>query len=266
MQGFFKQLGGWLVGLALCVPAYAGGLSSGSGGQPSFQPEQIVAFSKKVERTLAAKGAHVAIVARMGRLPSELPEGMRFTHAGFAVYSEITTAEGRKLPGYAMYNLYQRDDKPNRSELVQDYPVDFFSAVVQMEAGVIIPSPELQRRLLEVIGTPAYRALHNPQYSAIANPYTLPLQNCTEFVLDVVNAAIYQTDDARKIKAAEKKYFQAQPVKVAPLKLLLGEMFSAEISTSDQPGAPETATFETIAQYVLRYDSGSEVMVVRAAE
>ncbi|PIV91400.1 MAG: DUF2145 domain-containing protein, partial [Gallionellales bacterium CG17_big_fil_post_rev_8_21_14_2_50_54_146] len=105
-------------------------------------------------------------------------------------------------------------------------------------------------------------ALHDPHYSAIANPYTLGRQNCTEHTLDVINAAIYQTDDIRKIKAVEKKYYAAQPVKVSGLELALGSLFSAEITLSDQPGAPVTATFETIANYLKKYDEGSEMFII----
>lgn len=254
-----------LATLAVGVDAHAGGFSSSSsqaGEQAHFKPEQIVAFAKKVERSLAAKGARVAILARMGRPVSELPEGMHFTHVAFAVYSEITTSDGRIVPGYAIQNLYQEDDHPDVSDLVQDFPVDFFAAVAQLEAGVIIPSAELQRRLLEVIASPTYKALHDPHYSVIANPYTLGRQNCTEFVLDVVNAAIYETSDIRTIKANEKAYFVAQPVNVNPLKLMLGAMFSAEVSTSDQPGPPATATFEKLAEYLQKYDAGSTVVTI----
>jgi hypothetical protein len=113
-----------------------------------------------------------------------------------------------------------------------------------------------------VITAPTYTALHDPHYSLIANPYTLGRQNCTEFVLDVLNTAIYQTSDIRVIKANEKAFFVAQPVNVNPLKLWLGSMFSAEISTSDQPGPPITATFETIADYLRKYDFGSEVFTL----
>ena len=254
-----------LVAVAITPIANAVGLSSNGSksGEPAhFQPEQIIQFSKKVEKTLAAKGARVAILSRMGRPPSELPEGMHYTHAAFAVYSEITTSDGRALHGYAMYNEYQDNVHPDVSSLVQDYPVDFFAGVAELEAGIIIPSPELQKRLLEVIASPTYNSLHDPHYSAIANPYTLGRQNCTEFVLDVINAAIYQTDDIKRIKASEKAYFIAQPVNVNPFKLMLGSMFSAEVSTSDQPGAPVTATFERIADYLQKYDSGSEVITV----
>jgi hypothetical protein len=245
--------------------AHATGFSSASsqdGETLHFSAEQILKFSKKVEKTLAAKGARVAVLARKGRPKAEMPEGMHFTHTAFAVYSTITTNDGRKVPGYAIYNLYQQDKNPDVSDLVMDFPVDFFAGVAELDAGIIIPSAELQQRLLKIVGSPTYQALHDPHYSVIANPYTLGRQNCTEFVLDVVNAAIYQTDDIKKIKANEKAYFVAQKVNVNPFKLMLGSMFSAEVSTSDQPGAPVTATFETIGQYFIKYDKGSEILAV----
>lgn len=236
--------------------------SSQAGEEAHFKPEKVIAFAKKVERTLAEKGARVAILARMGRPLSELPEGMHFTHVAFAVYSEITTSDGRKVPGYSIYNLYQENDHPDVSNLVQDFPVDFFAGVAQLEAGIIIPSAELQHRLLGVIASPSYKALHDPHYSVIANPYTLGRQNCTEFVLDVINASIYQTSDMKVIKANEKAYFVAQPVNVNPFKLMLGTMFTAEVSMSDQSGQPLTATFEKLGEYLQKYDAGSMVTTV----
>ncbi len=250
---------------SVCLPVAAAGFSTSSSqaSEPiQFKPEQVISFAKKVEKMLAAKGARVAILARMGRPPSELPEGMHYTHVAFAVYSEITTAEGRKVPGYAIHNLYQQNDRPDVSELVQDFPVDFFAGVAQMEAGILIPSPELQLRLLNVIASPTYKSLHEPHYSVIANPFSQGRQNCTEFVLDVVNAAIYQTSDIKVIKANEKAFFVAQTVNVNPFKLMLGAMFSAEVSTADHTGTPVTATFEKLAEYLTKYDAGSQVITV----
>lgn len=249
-----------LLVLAFCQPALGG---SQAGGEVHFPVDQIVKFSKQVEKVLAQKGVRVAIIARVGRPPSELPEGMHFTHVSFAVYSEITTADGRKLPGYAIYNLYQSNEKPDTSSLVQDFPVDFFAGVAVLEAGIVIPSAELQRRLLVTLSSPAYKSLHDPHYSAIANPFTLGRQNCTEHTLDVINAAIYQTSDINRIKASEKAYFEAQPVNVSPLKLMLGSMFSAEVTLSDQPASPVTATFETIAAYLEKFDEGAQVIIIK---
>ena len=43
---------------------------------------------------------------------------------------------------------------------------------------------------------------------------------------------------------------------------MLGAMFSKEVSTSDQPDSPVTATFETIGAYLEKYDQGSELLKV----
>lgn len=252
----------YLAGVVALFVSLTAGAGSMAGGELYFPPEQIIRFAKQVEKALAARGAQVAIIARAGRPASELPEGMHFTHVSFAVYSKITTTDGRQLPGYAIYNEYQSNTQPDTSSLVQDFPVDFFAGVAQLEAGVIIPSARLQQRLLDTIASPLYRQLHDPHYSAIANPYTLGRQNCTEHTLDVINAAIYQTDDIRKIKAAEKAYFVAQPVNVSGFKLMLGAIFSPEITLSDQPAKPVTATFETIARYLQKYDEESEVFII----
>lgn len=261
---------GWLtLALALWGPVPAvqaapfSAASSAATEVAHFKPEQVMAFAKKVERTLAAKGAHVAILARMGRPLSEMPPNMHFTHVAFAVYSQITTSDGRQVPGYAIHNLYQKDGQPDVSELVQDFPVDFFAGVAELEAGILVPSANLQERLLNLIASPAYRSLHEPRYSVIANPYNTGRQNCTEFVLDAVNAAIYQNTDTTYLKSVAQRYFEAQPVEVNPFKLLMGSVFTAEVSTVDQPGPPVTATFERIGAYLQKYDTGTQLITVR---
>ncbi|MCG8552310.1 MAG: hypothetical protein MI799_18055, partial [Desulfobacterales bacterium] len=54
--------------------------SSQASGEIHFKPEKIIKFAKKVEKTLAQKGARAAIIARVGRPRNKLPEGIRFTH------------------------------------------------------------------------------------------------------------------------------------------------------------------------------------------
>ncbi len=104
--------------LVISFPAQVMAGSSQAGGESYFPVEKIMAFSKKVEKSMAENRARVAIVGRVGRPRKDLPEGISFTHIGFAVYSKITTEDGRILPGYAMYNLYQKSDDPDASTLV----------------------------------------------------------------------------------------------------------------------------------------------------
>lgn len=260
--------------LTRMIPALAVVLVLGTGGPaaqanstqapelPRHTASEVTAFAKQVERELAARGARVFILARVGRPAEELPPGFHYTHTAFGVYSMIETADGRRMPGYAIYNLYQRNDQPDVSDLVVDYPADFFAGAQELKAGVIVPTPEVQRRLLEVITSPAYRALHNPRYSAIASPYTPEYQNCTEFTLDVINAAVYGSTDERQLKANAKAYFQAQPVKVNGLKLALGSVFMPDIATSDHEGPVSTATFTSIARYMRQYGLAQDVFTL----
>ena len=236
--------------------------SNQGAAEPQFAPDLIASFAKKVEKEVAARGARVFIISRAGRPATEMPDGFAYTHVAFGVYSMITTEDGRQLPGYAIYNLYQRDKEPNVSDLVVDYPADFFAGVYQLKSGVVIPKPALQRQLLQVIASDSYRKLHNPAYSVIASPYTTALQNCTEHTLDVINAAIYGTDDLSVIKANERAYFDAQPVKVSPLKLMLGSISMPDVTTRDHKGGIKTASYTTNANYLQKYDLVQEQLTI----
>ncbi|MBW1650073.1 MAG: DUF2145 domain-containing protein [Deltaproteobacteria bacterium] len=242
-------------------PAYSG--SSQALGDIYFEPERIIKFAKGFEKSLAKNGARVAIVARVGRSRDKLPEGINFTHTAIAVYSQITTVNGRKIPGYAIYNLYQRDKQPDISDLIQDYPVDFFSGVQVLEAGVIIPSPEIQASLLNVLISDNYKKLHNLKYSVISNPFTLDLQNCTEHTLDLLFSAIYKTNDIKRIKKNEEAYFEPQSININPIKLALGTLFAADVTTSDHPNKPVTATFTTIGRFLQKYDKKTKVYIIK---
>lgn len=239
--------------------------SSQASSTPNFQPEQIAEFAKKVEKELAAKGARVFILARVGRPESELPSGIKYTHTAFGVYSKIQTSDGRMIPGYTIYNLYQREDRKDISDLIVDYPIDFFMGVHELRAGIIIPKPELQRRLLNVISSNTYKALHNSNYSVIANPFNTRFQNCTEHTLDVINAAIYGTSDREKLKTAAKEHFKPQEISVNPFKLLFGSIFTEDVAVSDQyEDAIQTTTFTTIARYLNQNELVEEEFVVTA--
>lgn len=252
-----------LIGSVPAAEASSGGSSGAAPAQAHFPPEQIIAFAEKVEKAMVAQGARVAILARIGRPVAEMPPGMRFTHVAFAVYSEITEQDGRTLSSYVTHNLYQLENAPDKSELTQDFPVDFFATACELEAGIIVPSTELQQRLLKLIATPDYASLHKPSYSVIANPYCQGWQNCTGFVLDVVSAAIYQTIDPEVLKANIKTHFEPQKVDVSPIKLKLGSLFMKEISLADQNGTPITTTFESIGRFLQKVDEGSVMLTVQ---
>jgi len=226
-----------------------------------FDFKQIAVLSKGLERSLAARHARVAIIGRVGLQPDILPPGVRFSHAGLAVYSRIETRDGRLLPGYAVYNLYGSEQRTARSHLEQDYPVDYLVISQKLEVGVVIPTKKLQELLIKTIQSDVYTELHNPDYSVISNPYSLKYQNCTEFVLDVIFASIYNTSNRQVIKSYITAYFKPQILQVDELKLQLAALTVPELKTDDHNGPIATATFTSIARFLKENGIAEEAYV-----
>lgn len=241
------------VGLA-AAPAAAQD-SSAQAVADHFTPKEAALFSKQIERDLAAHGAEVAMVFRTGRPRSQLPQGISYTHGAFWVHRTIATEDGRQLSGYAVYNLYAGDGHAwpkDRSRLVQDYPFEFTRGSFVDDVAVIVPSPEMQRRILAVIDSPTYEHLHNPAYSLVANPWAGRYQNCTDFMLDVVAAAAWETDDPARIRADLKAHYEPTIVKASALMRLFGPIADSRLKTDDQKGPIRTATYESLAAFMSR--------------
>lgn len=244
--------------LALAFPTLASAGSSAA-GKPILDQVEVATFANRVQKDLAARGAHVAIVSRMGRSQSVMPDGVLYTHVAFWVFSQTTLANGSTGRGYQVYNLYQQADDDTRSSLVQDSPADFFAGAHSLDAGVIIPDPRVQQQLLDVIASPTYAALHNPRYSVLANPMSSQFQNCTEHLLDVLMAGLYDTSDVPQIKANVAAYFTPQHIRIGPLKRALAPAASQALTTADHGARISTATFGSIARFMDDNNLASEV-------
>ncbi|MEQ9518572.1 MAG: DUF2145 domain-containing protein [Parvibaculum sp.] len=225
-------------------------------------PERVIPFAKMVEQELASRGARVAIVARVGRDPKDLPSGIEYTHVGLWVYSDITLPNGETVNGYAVHNLYQLGNNPDRSELVRDFPAEFFGDVYQLRAGIIVPEPAVQERLLNFISSPAYSQLHVPAYSLIANPHERKFQNCTNFVLSAVIGAVYQTGNSADILDHIRQYYQPQKIGVSGLERLFGSIFMPGVAVSDQGRDIQTSTFKSLERFMKKFNLASEAFVI----
>lgn len=250
------------IALALGLALLAASVTSASAQSSSIStsaavhhltPAQAASFSKQVEDDLAARGARVAIVFRTGEPHDKLPKGISYTHGAFWVYRTVATADGRRLNGYAVYNLFAGDGKawPEReSRLRQDWPVDFALGSAVDDMAVIVPSPEMQRRIVAVIDSPTYARLHNPSYSLIANPLSPLHQNCNGFMLDVIASAAWDTPDPQQIHADERAHFIPTVVPASPILRVLAPLKDRRILLDDQSGPIRTATYESMSRFM----------------
>lgn len=239
----------FLMWVALACSPARGGSQEGA-VDSGLSSEDVAEFAKRVEKYAAQRGARLFLVARQGSPQSRLPEGVSFTHVGIAVYSAIRTDDGQTHRGYAIHNLYQDPNDPAHSRLVTDYPVDFFQGGVALKAGILIPEPLLQKKLLMAMQQGMSERLHNPRYSVIANPYSTTYQNCTEHTLDLIFSALYSTDSLRQIKVNQSAYFRAHSFEVSPFERLLAPVFSDDIRWQDQGKTIQVATFSSIARFL----------------
>lgn len=232
---------------------------SAADAKPVLPRAEVAAFSDRLERDLAARGANVAIVARVGRDPDELPGGIEYTHVAYWVYSKITREDGKDYYGYRAYNLYQLANDETRSRLIQDNPTDFFAGSAVLDAGVIIPDPRLQKKLLGTIASSSYAELHNANYAVLANPKTLRFQNCTEHTLDILVSSLYGTTDRAQIKANINAHFTPQTVQIGGMKRLFAPATSGAYTTADHGAQIKTATFGSIARFMAKHDLSDQI-------
>lgn len=246
--------------LAACASAGGGSTTAGGGGFSArgapashLTAEQAAAFSKQVERDLADRGARLAIVFRTGETRDMLPEGISYTHGAFWTFVPISLDDGRVINGYAVYNLYHGDGKTlamDKSYLHQDFPIDFVAPSAVDDVAVIVPTAEMQRRIRSIMDSPTYRALHIQAYSLVSNPHDIRYQNCTEFMLDIIAAAAWETGDMAQIKANLKQHFRPTKVKTSLIERFLAPLAEDRIKTDDQGSTIITATYESMAAFM----------------
>jgi hypothetical protein len=229
-----------------------------------FTLAEAADYSKQIERELAQRGAYVALVFRSGRPRADLPDGIRYTHGAFWVYGPIETVDGETVYGYAVYNLYHDEEDTGRSRLVQDWPLDFTRGDAVGQAGVIVPTPQMQVRVLDVIASDTYDALHQPAYSLLSNPTDLRFQNCTEFLLDVVASAAWLRSDRMQIKVNLAAYFSPTELRIGWWQRLTARWFDRRIRFDDHEGPVHIATFTSIADFMEAFSLADEIFEVEA--
>lgn len=256
-----------LLGTAAAPPAVAQD-SSAAAPAAHLTPAEAAAFGKQVERELAGRGVRVAMVFRAGRSRDAMPDGFAYTHGAFWVHRSIQTADERTLTGYAVHNLYHGDgvSRPkSTSYLAQDWPTDFTRGSRADDVAVIVPTPEMQRRLLKIVDSPDYARLHDPSYSIVANPWAGRHQNCNTFMLDVVGAAAWATTDRRQLAANLRAHFRPSRVETGLLTRVFAPLVDDRVRTDDQSGPIQTAGYESLRDFMGQHALSSEAFVLTRA-
>lgn len=237
--------------LLLVVSATAGGTAESKFGSEKYGEAPIRSFSQRINDRLDKEKVNVAIIARAGSPRADLPRGTSYTHVAFIVFEPVRAPDGTISYTYTVYNLYQGDQGRNdRSYLAQDFTYDFAAGIVERDVAICVPTDELQRRLLAVIRSPAYRSMHNPDYNTLTNPWVDRYDNCVTHAVKVCFAAIYQTDDRARIYRNMRTYYRPTRVRLGLFKSI-GSGFITGVSHQDRdPSGLQTATYGSLKTFL----------------
>ncbi|HEX6362266.1 MAG TPA: DUF2145 domain-containing protein [Albitalea sp.] len=255
-----------VIAAALCalasIPVHAGT----SCEQRDIGPAEVhkaMRMAYKTREFLERARPQVALVGRVG---SNLEEhGLRYTHAGAIL---------RDHPAGPWLFVHELNVcATDRSALFDEGLVNFYlDDLFAFEAVVIVPSPALQSRLLQVLGSPTANALHRPDYSMIANPFSVRYQNSNQWLLEVIAAALEPEGRVRdRVQAQEalaRRGFQPDEIRVKPLQRLGAAFTRANVHFDDhdelesRSGRYRVVTVRSIVRFLERVDPDVKVTLI----
>jgi hypothetical protein len=252
----------------LLAAALAGALGTAQAGRScEHKPpeartiERAMLLAEHTARQLDATGADVVLLARVGQNLSEY--GQRYSHMGLAYREGKAWRVAHKLNqcGTASSAVYR-----------QGLGEFFLDDLYDYQAGVVVPRPEVQARLLPVLRDNRRLAqLNQPRYSMVAYPWALTYQQSNQWALETL--ALSQ-DPAVTDRAGAQAWLQRQGYEPATLHLsafkrLGARVTAANVAFDDHPSAKrfsdriETVTVDSVFAWLNRTGLGGPLQVVR---
>ena len=248
--------------LAAALPAQA--------GQPCEErplaPHEVVLSMDLAQRTvgaLDASGAQVALVARVGQDLGKY--GLKFSHMGIVVRDH---PEGRWTVVHEL-----NDCGTAKSGLYNEGLGNFFLGdLFRYEAEVLVPGPETQARLAQLVVTRTARRLHEPHYNMLSYVFSTRYQNSNQWVLETYAAAAAPAGEVETRAEAQawlkKAGFTPVTIRVPSVTRLGGRMFRANVAFDDHPfdrrmaGRIDTVTTVSIVDFVRATDAQAKVSYI----
>lgn len=213
---------------------------------------------------LQASGADVVVLARAGQDLSRY--GLRYSHLGLA-YREPDGQGWRVL--HKLNQCGTREAGIHRQGLGQFFLDDLW----RFEAAWVVPSPDVQARLLALLRDPARATrLHHRPYSMVSYAWGDQYQQSNQWAIETLAAAMEPGSiESRKQAQAwlQFKGYQPTVLKLGPLTRLGGRMTSANIAFDDHPNAKrfadqiETVTVDSVFAWMPRAGLGGAPVILQ---
>jgi len=212
--------------------------------------QRAMELAQNTARDLDKSGAQVVLLARAGQDLSKYR--LRWSHLGFA-YRDGTNWR-------VVHKLNQCGS--DRGDLYRQGLGEFFmDDLYRFEAGYVIPSPDIQARLLGVLqNNRRVDALHTAAYSMVAYPWAQVYQQSNQWAIETLAYAMEPTSITRERAQAWLRFKGYEPtvLRISPLVRLGARMTAANIAFDDHPNEKrysdriETVTVDSVFDWMER--------------
>ena len=253
--------------MAIAVALTLAAAAAHAGRSCENKPPQADAIQRSMQlaehtaNALEQSGAQVVALARVGQNLSEY--GVRYSHFGLAYRDNGKWRVVHKLNqcGTAHAAVYR-----------QGLGEFFLDDLYDYEAAVVIPTPEIQAKLLPVLRDNARLAqLNTPAYSMVAYPWARTYQQSNQWALETFAMAQEPAAVSRERAQAWLKLQGYTPttLHIGPMKRLGARMTAANIAFDDHPNEKrftdriDTVTVDSVFAWLNRTGMGAPVQVIR---
>jgi len=243
--------------VALGLPAQAG-RPCNTPQPPTLQTVQrALGLAERTDQALSAGGAQVVLLARAGQDLTRY--GLRYSHLGLAWRQ---TGDGGRPVWRVLHKLNQCGSAVAHL-YVQGLGDFFMDDLWRFEAAWVVPTPEVQTRLLALLQDPArVQQLHRKPYSMVSYVWGQKYQQSNQWAIETL--AIAMAPNAGPITRTQAQGwlqatgYQPSVLKIGALTRLGGRITAANVAFDDHPPEKrfsdriETVTVDSVFSWMTR--------------
>lgn len=246
-------------GLWLAGPALAGRNCDAEQPPKAATVERGLTLAERTLTALDASGAQVVILARMGQDLGQY--GLRYSHLGLAYQQP----DGQGGHVWRVLHKLNQCGTPDAAVYRQGLGEFFMDDLWRYEAAWVVPTPEVQERLLALLQDPARATrMHTRAYSLVSYAWGTRYQQSNQWALETLASAMEPAVDSRQRAQAwlQFKGYEPTALRIGPLTRLGGRITKANVAFDDHPNAKrfsdriETVTVDSVFAWLQRAQLG----------
>jgi len=254
----------WIVAVAIVLAAGAAEAGRTCEARPLDVDtvRKSMGLAERTAKTLDRLGANVVVIGRAGQDLGHY--GVYWSHMGLAY------REGPGQPWRVVHKLNQCGTA-HAAVYRQGLGEFFLDRMFRYEAGIVVPTAEVQAKLLPVLRENGrLTRFHVDAYNMVAYPWSLRYQQSNQWILETLAGAMEPAISTRSQAQAwlQMRNYQPAVLRLGAFERLGARATSANIAFDDHPDAKrysghiETVTVDSAFNWFYRSGLGSTVIQV----